>query len=247
MTAATDVLAVARRYLGVHETPAGSNDQRFGVWYGMNGVPWCAIFSSFCLYTAGYRFPDATTRKGFSYCPSIVAWGQKHSRISRTPHLGDLAVAVDGNRPHHVELVSRTPKGDGTFTSIGGNTGAANLSNGGEVLEHSHTIGTAWVFVSPYYTAPARPAVQHKAGPVKHAAGPVTRNLALTSPLTSGNDVGWVENRLRQLGYLPKGYKATKQYGPKVHDAVAHFQTDKDLVVDGVCGPITGDHLAAGR
>lgn len=242
MTTAADVIAVARRYIGVKEQPAGSNHQQFGTWYGMDAVPWCAEFASFCLYVAGYRFADATTKKGFSYCPSIVAWGKKHARISRTPHLGDLAVAVNGSRPHHVELVSRKPTGDGTFTAIGGNTGPSNLSNGGEVLEHTHTIGTSWVFVSPYYTTPAAPK------PAPHTIGsPVRRNLALTSPLTTGNDVGWVENRLRQLGYLPKTYKASKRYSGTVHNAVVHFQRDHHLTVDGVAGPVTGDHLAAGK
>lgn len=242
MTTAADVLAVARRYLGVKEQPAGSNHQQFGVWYGCDYQPWCAMFASYCLYVAGYRFPDATTPKGFSYCPSIVAWGKKHGRISRTPHLGDLAVAVNGSRPHHVEIVSRKPAGDGTFTSIGGNTGPANLSNGGEVLEHSHTIGSSWVFVSPFYDQPAASSKQ------PHTIGsPIRRNLALTSPLTTGNDVGWVENRLRQLGYLPKTYRASKRYSRTVHDAVVHFQRDHKLVTDGVCGPVTGDHLAAGK
>ena len=242
MTAAVDVIAVARRYIGVKEAPAGSNQQQFGVWAHMNGVPWCAIFSSFCLYVAGYRWTDATYPWGFSYCPSVVAWGKKHGRISRTPHLGDLAVAVNGSRPHHVEIVSRKPADDGTFTSIGGNTGPANLSNGGEVLEHSHTIGTSWVFVSPFYTATAASTVKRQT-----VGGPVKRNLALTRPLTAGNDVGWVENRLRQLHYLPGTYKATKRYSPKVHDAVVKFQHDHGLTTDGICGPITGDHLAAGK
>ena len=243
MTTAADVIAVARRYLGVKESPAGSNHQQFGVWYGLDRQPWCAMFASYCLYVAGYRFTDAQTPKGFSYCPSIVAWGQRHRRISRTPHLGDLAVAVNGSRPHHVELVSRTPTGDGTFTSIGGNTGAANLSNGGEVLEHSHTIGSSWVFVSPFYSAPAA----HVSRPAHTVGSPLRRNLALTSPLTTGNDVGWVENRLRQLGYLPKTYRATKRYSPTVHNAVVRFQRDHHLTVDGVAGPVTGDHLAAGK
>jgi peptidoglycan hydrolase-like protein with peptidoglycan-binding domain len=241
VTAPADVIAVARRYIGVKELPAGSNRQQFGVWYGMDGVPWCAIFASYCLYLAGYRFTDATTAKGFSYCPSIVAWGKKHGRISRTPHLGDLAVAVNGSRPHHVETVSRPYTGDGTFTSIGGNTGPANLSNGGEVLEHAHTIGSSWVFVSPFYALPSHSSQRHTIG------SPIRRNLALTSPLTTGNDVGWVENRLRQLKYLPPTYKATKRYSGRVHDAVVHFQKDHGLTVDGICGPVTGDHLAAGK
>ena len=193
------VIQVARSFHGVKEDPAGSNHQQFGVWYGLDRVPWCAEFASYCLYLAGLRWADATTPKGFSYCPSIVAWGKKHSRISRTPHLADLAVAVNGSRPHHVEIVTAGP----------GFTAAAD-------------------------TTPA------------DTSSPIRRNLALTSPLAVGNDVGWVENRLRQLHYLPTGYKATKRYGPRVHDAVVHFQRDHHLTVDGVCGPVTGYHLRRG-
>jgi len=189
---------IARSYLGVKENPEGSNHQQFGAWFGMNDVAWCAIYASFCQYLAGLRWADATTPKGFSYCPSIVAWGKKHSRISRTPHLADMAVAVNGTRPHHVELVSAGPG------------------------FQAHAITPA-------------------------PTSPVHRNLALTSPLTTGNDVGWVENRLRQLRYLPTSYKATKRYGPKVHDAVLKFQRDHHLVADAVCGPVTGYHLAAGK
>ena len=195
-------IAIARSYRGVKESPAGSNHQQFGVWYGMDRVPWCAEFASFCLYTAGLRFTDATTAKGFSYCPSIVAWGKRHGRISRTPHLADLAVAVDGSRPHHVEIVTAGP----------GFRAAA-------VAPKSSTKNTS----------------------------PVTRNLALTSPLTTGNDVGWVENRLRQLGFLPAGRRALKRYDVTVHNAVVAFQEAHDLNVDGVCGPVTAHHLQIGK
>jgi len=40
-------LAEALRYIGAKEYPAGSNKTVFGQWYGVNGVPWCAIFVSY--------------------------------------------------------------------------------------------------------------------------------------------------------------------------------------------------------
>ncbi len=54
-----------------------------------------------------------------------------------------------------------------------------------------------------------------------------------------GEDVGVLQNKLLVLGYgLPK-YGADGSYGPETTAAVIAFQTDKKLVVDGICGPIT--------
>ena len=42
-------LALARMNVGVREWPAGSNRNPFGAWFGEDGVPWCAIFVSYCF------------------------------------------------------------------------------------------------------------------------------------------------------------------------------------------------------
>jgi hypothetical protein len=42
-------LAFAVNEIGNHETPYGSNRSKYGAWYGFNGVPWCAIFESYCF------------------------------------------------------------------------------------------------------------------------------------------------------------------------------------------------------
>src|SRR3954447_1505177 len=102
MATAQDVINLARRYRGVKEDPANSNHQRFGVWYGIDRQPWCAMFASFILYTCGMRFPGATTAKGWSFCPSIAAWAQKRGLLSTTPVVGALALFSNGTRFHHV-------------------------------------------------------------------------------------------------------------------------------------------------
>jgi len=54
-----------------------------------------------------------------------------------------------------------------------------------------------------------------------------------------GEDVRVLQNKLLALGYgLPK-YGADGSYGAETTAAVMAFQTDKGLMVDGVCGPIT--------
>lgn len=39
----------ARKHVGLKEAPAGSNKTPFGIWYGHDGLPWCAIFVSYCF------------------------------------------------------------------------------------------------------------------------------------------------------------------------------------------------------
>lgn len=48
------VLAVARSFLGVTESPPGSNRTRIGVEFGWNGQPWCAMTVSLELIKAGF-------------------------------------------------------------------------------------------------------------------------------------------------------------------------------------------------
>lgn len=236
----TDLRNLGRRYLGTKEDPPNSNRQMFGAWYGLNGVYWCAEYASFLLYTLGFRFKDASTKKGWSYVPAIVAWGQKHRCVSRTPHFGDMACYLNGDE-HHVGFVFGLRSGQ--FLLHSGNSGPASLSNGGEVCEEWRNIvpnGGEWVFVTPpwphYDTqVPATPV------PAKKTVAPVQRQLALTSPLTTGDDVGWVQNRLRQLGL--RTLAADKRYDPVTAGQVKVFQKDQGLVADGVVGPITLVHL----
>ena len=54
-----------------------------------------------------------------------------------------------------------------------------------------------------------------------------------------GEDVRVLQNKLLALGYgLPK-YGADGSYGAETTAAVIAFQTDKGLMTDGICGPIT--------
>lgn len=136
-------LAEARKHIGEHETPAGSNRNRFGAWYGENGVPWCNIFTSFCFKVGagvtlceGFRAPGVGAN-GCAYVPSTEAWlkatGQWKGRL-RQPQPGDLAVYNwDGGEPDHIGIVSEC-LGGGRFTAIEGNTAVGNDSNGGAVM-----------------------------------------------------------------------------------------------------------------
>ena len=75
MTKASDIVKVAVSQIGVKESPANSNKTKYGKWFGMNGVPWCAIFLDWCFEHAkgGSLFPHIhlpPTHRMKSYRPA---------------------------------------------------------------------------------------------------------------------------------------------------------------------------------
>ncbi len=131
MPTATDVLNFARAKLGTVESPPSSNHQEFGVWYGFDEVPWCAIFVSWCMAQAGvgdqYRnasvaFSLDTARKqgrhtgefraGFVACRINRGgdWGPGHTGVIEAVHSDGTVTTIDGN----------TSPGDGGSQRDGG-------------------------------------------------------------------------------------------------------------------------------
>jgi hypothetical protein len=140
-------LAEASRWIGTKEQPAGSNRTPFGAWFGVDGVPWCAIFVSYCFavgagYTIARGFRGAgCTARGCAYVPSVEAWLRATGMwLGRTtPQPGDIAVYNwDGGPPDHIGIVEGA--GHGSFTAIEGNTSPSSDANGGEVMRRSRTI-----------------------------------------------------------------------------------------------------------
>jgi len=139
----------AKTQLGTTENPRGSNKQKFGLWYGMNGVPWCAIFCTWCYVQEGGKAMARGSR--YAYVPWIVnaaRAGNYGFSITRDPKPGDL-VCYDweGNGvSDHVGLFERS-LGDQRFTAIEGNTAVGNDSNGGEVMRRERNRSQVQAFV----------------------------------------------------------------------------------------------------
>lgn len=141
-------LRTARTFVGAREDPPGSNRTPFGAWFGVDGVPWCNIFVSYCFavgagYTiaSGFRGAGCTAR-GCSYVPTTEAWlratGMWLGRVEPRP--GDIAIYNwDGGDPDHIGIVELA-NGDGSFTAIEGNTGLGDDSNGGEVMRRRRSV-----------------------------------------------------------------------------------------------------------
>jgi hypothetical protein len=135
-------LAAAIKELGVKESPSGSNKNKFGAWFGVDGVAWCNIFVSYCFVTGanyvicpGFKGAGCYA-KGCTYVPTTEAWlkatGMWKGRTEPMP--GDIAIYNwDGGVPDHIGIVEEY-LGGGKFNAIEGNTAVGNDSNGGQVM-----------------------------------------------------------------------------------------------------------------
>lgn len=145
-------IAQGRSQLGYTERP--NNRTKFGQWYGMDGVAWCAIYMSWCFAMAGTPL-HITTSKGASYVPYIVDWAKKLG-IWKTgnPERGDLGIHWFTYRPDHVTIVQNPI--DGGYRSLEGNTNAAGSRTGGMVAElNRRTRIHGYVDLAPLNSGPA--------------------------------------------------------------------------------------------
>src|SRR4029077_5508664 len=91
--------------IGNKESPAGSNYNKYGSWYGMNGVPWCAIFTSWCFSQSGYK------NYRYSYVPAVhsdAIFCRNRLCVVRSPRPGDLVCfTFSGLRDCHIEFFEK--------------------------------------------------------------------------------------------------------------------------------------------
>lgn len=157
------IVAAARAEIGYKETPAKSNKTKFGEWYELNAVAWCAIFVSWCYAQAGAMFGYVNTvgfsSKGFAHCASGFAVWARYGYITKDPQPGDIvlydwqqekpnetpAEALEDHTGIFIRWLNREA---GTFEAIEGNTAVGNDSNGGEVMLRERSIKFVSAFVN---------------------------------------------------------------------------------------------------
>ena len=143
-------LAEALRHLGATEQPAGSGGQTFCAWFGVDNVPWSAIFVSYC-FGVGARLTLGKTYKGagaylngFTYVPAVKAWLNASGFWLglAEPQAGDIVIFANaGGLPEHIGIVEAVAA-DGSFTAIEGDTPADGASAQG-VQRRKRTMAEA--------------------------------------------------------------------------------------------------------
>jgi hypothetical protein len=223
------VLDTARKEIGVKESPAGSNRQKYGVWYGMNGVPWCAIWCSFVFHKAGYPLPkiQAGAPSGGAYCPYFEHHAKKVGQWHKTPKPGDLALFHFGkNLAVHIGIVESVS--GSSFTCIEGNTSAASNDNGGTVMRRNRTISQCRGFYRPEFNGSGAVA--------KTGKGAYYRLIKLTNPLMEGEDIKVWQTQMNWFGYK---LDVDGVYGVLCEAACKDLQFKRKLEIDGIVGPNT--------
>jgi len=142
-----DVLKIAAAEIGYKEDPG--NKTKYGKWFGLDGVAWCAMFVSWCYDHAGHPLGDLGFKKGFAGCQTGYELFKNKGWITELPVPGDIVLFDwngDGRYDHtglFVDYIDPI-----TISTIEGNTSYGNNSNGGEVMARSRKTKTC-VFVHP--------------------------------------------------------------------------------------------------
>lgn len=121
--------------IGTSEHPDGTNKTKYGKWFGLDGVAWCAIFVSYCYDKAGYPIKGMGFTKGFAGCQTAYAYFKKNKLLVDDPQPGDIVLFDwngDGRFDHTGIFLEEVDKY--TFRTIEGNTSFTSDSNGGSVM-----------------------------------------------------------------------------------------------------------------
>lgn len=155
MTTPKKILDIARAEIGVKESPANSNKQKYGVAYGWNGVAWCAIFVWWCFHQAG---ADALLPKKTASCWELMNEGKKKGLwVTSDYQPGDILIYdfPGGSNTDHTGICEAVS--GSTVTAIEGNTATGNDANGGQVMRRTRKVSLVKGAVRPKYD-PEKPA-----------------------------------------------------------------------------------------
>lgn len=237
MTTAREVLNVAASQIGYHEGP--NNDTPYGIEYGLNHNPWCAMYVTWCIKHAGAGLDPSVDQIHYAYVPTGVAnfkngkWGTFFTN-PRDALPGDISFYWFTNRPDHTGFVE---------SNLGGRIIAIEGNTGDMVKRVSRTSGI-YGFGRPFYKN--APIVQPL--PLPPVSGYVYEPPTMSEPgrgvSPADARVARVQARLNALGF-PCG-AVDGQFGPQTKAAVVHFQQSRHIGVDGAVGPETGAALARG-
>jgi peptidoglycan hydrolase-like protein with peptidoglycan-binding domain len=135
---------------GTKESPPNSNKTKYGVWYGLDGEKWCAIFVSWVYDHAGHPLEVIDRPKGYQSCQSGFNFWKRKNRFTKEPQPGDIVLydwTGDGHCDHTGIFAGWLDAAKTRFHSWEGNTAQGNDSDGGQVMlrERKKTMVSAFV------------------------------------------------------------------------------------------------------
>lgn len=163
MSAAKNVLYCARQWIGYSRWDDPEPGTVFGRWYaklvddpyfGESGIPYCAMFVSYCLNWAGF---EAAGLPG-AYVPWILSANSDAGRLVANEDAlpGDLVMfdwQGDGVADH-IGIVEENHPDEGWMQTIEGNTSpgsGGSQSNGGGIYRRARNYNSIIGVARPYY------------------------------------------------------------------------------------------------
>ena len=147
----------AHRLIGTRELPGAANNPVIMAWgnklgarvlgiaYGADSVPWCGLFTAWCVHQAGIAPPRIAIR-----AMAWATWGQPLSLMATRPPLGAVAV-FKRKGGGHVGFVDSV-NADGSLNILGGNQGdAVNIRR----FTRDRLVALRWPPGVPIPTQPA--------------------------------------------------------------------------------------------
>ena len=251
---ASQVIAVAKKYLGLKEKPANSNKIIFNTaYYGKevsgSAYPWCAVFLWYIFKEAGASALFYGGQK-CAYTPTLANYFKQNKRFYATPKVGDIVFYQfpGSKRINHVGIVIEV-LGPNKIKTIEGNTSIGNDSNGGAILERVRSTSsvkgygrpdydnevedpTTKVYSQKDFVKDIQAALKVK---VDGVAGPITLGSTITLSRSSNvrhAAVAPLQKYLKALGYYNGNIDG---YFAKItEDAVKKYQSKYMRNPDGV-------------
>jgi peptidoglycan hydrolase-like protein with peptidoglycan-binding domain len=222
------IIQTAAFQQGVTELPAGTNKNPYGAWYGMNGVPWCAIFVSWVFDQAGHPLGPIDSPKGYHYCASAYNFWKRNNQLISDPQPADIVLFDwdgDGKCDHTGIFLKWITQGE-TFQSWEGNTSVNNNSNGGQVMLRTRSVTVVKAFVNP------------------GVFGAENFTVAEThlKKGSKGADVTALQKSLHELKY---SIVVDGDFGKDTEKIVTQFQKEHGLIATGVADDATLGALEA--
>ena len=152
MATVSELLDIARRQIGVKESPPKSNNVRYNTWYYGREVsgaayPWCMVFVQWVFDQAKVKLPIRTASCGalMRSAQSAGCW------VTKGYQPGDVVIYdfPGGAATDHCGIVESV---DGTYISaIEGNTSSSNDADGGAVERRARKFAQIVGAVRPSY------------------------------------------------------------------------------------------------
>lgn len=149
------LLKLARNELGEREYPPNSNNIKYNTaYYGKevsgSNLAWCAVFIWWLFRECG--IPELYySGKKTAYVPALITWARREGLVVNTPRPGDL-ICFDFNGNGTADHIGLCESWDGNYvTTIDGNTGVGNESNGGAVMRRRRAKRYIVAVIRPKY------------------------------------------------------------------------------------------------